>query len=75
MVGEAVSIFPDLSVIPLKKRKNFQFLKEELWKNISYRWGFTFKLIVTYNSNLYTLKSLAEANKLYAEVKADLERK
>lgn len=49
--GYQISVFPDLSVITLKKRKLLKFLTLDLQEQgISYKWGLPVKLVITYNS-------------------------
>lgn len=60
-----ISVYSNLSVIILKKRKSFKFLTLDLQKkDIMFRWGFSFKLILPYNSKKYTIKTMTEASNL-----------
>lgn len=55
-------VYPDLSKITLINCKTLKFLTEELQKRkLSYRWGFPFKLSLTYSLKNYVIKSVAEA--------------
>lgn len=62
IAGAQISVYSDLSVITLKRRKSFKILMLDLKKkNIMYRWGFPFKLILTYNCKKYIIKTMTEA--------------
>lgn len=65
-----LSILPDLSVITLQKQKALQFLTSDLhsW-NISYKWGFPFKLLFTFQTKAYVIRSLSEAQRVHKLLK------
>lgn len=71
--GSQVKFFPGISTITLRKNKNNnKFLTEDLCEwGITYRWSFPFRLLVTYQSKLYSLRSIQEAKKLHAKLKID----
>lgn len=61
--GVQINVFPDLSNITMRKRKELKFLMSQLQDLvIGYRWGYPFKLILTYNSVTIVVRSLQEAN-------------
>lgn len=60
--GSQLFVYSNLSEITLKKRKCLRFLTEKLQRRqIRYRWGFPFKLILTYNFKNYVIKSVTDA--------------
>lgn len=67
--GAAVSVFPDLSVVTLKKRKHFQFLTSKLRnKGVNYRWGFPFHLLFDYQGKSVVIRTNKEAEEFLAKI-------
>lgn len=62
IAGSAVSVFPDLSPITLRKRKHLQFLMIVLRrKKVDYRWGFSFRLLFDYQGRRIIIRTVREA--------------
>lgn len=63
--GLVLSIFTHLSPITVRKRQELKFFIEQLRNyNISYRWGFPFKLFVEYQGKFIIVKNFQKAKKL-----------
>lgn len=61
-----ISVFPDLLAITLWKRRLIRFLTVVLQdQEITYKWGFTFKLLVTYKSRTYIIRTEQEARNFH----------
>lgn len=55
-------MYPDLSLITLKKRGHFQFLTTNLRsKEIKYRWGFPFTFLFEFQDRLIVICTVKEA--------------
>lgn len=67
--GSRLHIFPDLSSITLKKRRDFKFLTIVLVTHkIKYRCGFPFTLIAQIGGKALTISTLQAAKDLYAKL-------
>lgn len=62
-----------ISVITLKKRRNFKFLTQDLQElGIPYRWGFPFRLQITYNAKEYMVRTEQDVRSLHKRIQLDL---
>lgn len=66
-----VTFFSDLSNI-IQKRRNFKCLTSVLCQDV-YQWGFSFKLVVTYNRRKIIIRTLQEAGVFLAKIQAGSE--
>lgn len=63
--GYRIQIFPDISQATLERRCKIKEIMSVLQSaNISYRWGFPFKLTEPYNGTAYTVYTVAEGKEL-----------
>lgn len=61
--GSLMSVYPDLSVITINRRKNYQFLTTVLrHKRMKYRWGLPFKLVAEYKDCRAVIRVLKRLN-------------
>lgn len=71
--GSKLQIFPDLSCITVKKRRELKFHTTVLTSlNIRYRWGFPFTLIVYLGGRPVIVSMLQAAKDLCSQLKGDI---
>lgn len=66
--GQELSIFSDLCSLTLKRRRELRFLTTKLVNlGIPYKWGFPLKLLIEYQRQIVTIRTVQQATAFEAQ--------